>query len=178
MDATRTLFAALGISALVVSAACDQIAGESHPLSASPAVATVTTARPSADADAPEAAIADETLVSDAGAPDTGVAAPAAGTYEAMCLHYCATLEQTLLYACLVRGADDCAATSAGTTTRCLDARCAQRLVQPPACLGQCDALESFQSTYCQQVGGGPACVAAAATQDDTCRQACAVTTP
>jgi hypothetical protein len=101
---------------------------------------------------------------------------PAPVTYEAMCRHYCETLETTVVLSCLASGgsAADCAARFPAWADRCEELRCAPRLVEPSLCLVQCDALANQYATYCGQASADAArCAQPAASQAQACRAGC-----
>ena len=117
----------------------------------------------------------------DAGMPaEAGASDPQAGTYEAMCRHYCETLEETLVYGCLASGmgdADACAQRFAGTTAQCYDLRCVPRRVEAPLCVQQCDGLASSYAVVCGTAGvvTEPLCPSPSTAHDDACRAGCAL---
>jgi hypothetical protein len=100
---------------------------------------------------------------------------PVPVTYEAMCRHYCESLERTVVYNCLVSDtADTCAARFTAWADGCEELRCATRLVERPLCLAQCDSLAATRAAYCGQAQpGDERCAEPAATQDDACRAGC-----
>jgi hypothetical protein len=134
-----------------------------------------------ADGAAPEdPAVPEVPVEPDAGAPDAdpGLDLAAPADAPAMCRHYCQTLEQTLLYSCLQSDgpAGGCAARFEGTTQRCLDLRCAPRLVSSELCLTQCDALARFYGPACARpdLTGTQLCALPAGERDRLCREGCA----
>jgi hypothetical protein len=176
MNAARAVLGFLTISALASAAGCDMVGSERQPLTAGGSGIVEqkpTSATP--DAGVPETAVPLEVFTRDASAPT-----PLPGTYEAMCLHYCETLEETLVYSCLVSvGADDCASRFMGTVAQCVDLRCTPKLVTPSLCLVQCDALTTNQSSYCKTAPAtAPVCASPPAAQNQACRAGCAVDSP
>jgi hypothetical protein len=115
----------------------------------------------------------------DAGAPETGAEpdAEAPSGYEAMCRHYCQTLEQTLLYACLDSDGPDagCADRFAGTSQQCFELRCVPHRVPPSLCPVQCDALARYYRPACARpdLSGSPLCAVPADERDRLCREGC-----
>jgi hypothetical protein len=120
----------------------------------------------------------------DAGAPDAlpGADAEAPTGYEAMCRHYCQTLEQTLLYRCLEAEGPSagCAGRFEGTTAQCFDLRCVPMKVPPYLCPVQCDSLATFYQPACARadLAGDPLCALPAGEHDRLCRQGCTIGPP
>jgi hypothetical protein len=179
MTSARAFVPLAGFLAASALAACGEPLGGDHPAlataSGSPVgrVAPVPVDPASPDAGSP----------AEAGTPaEAGVPDPQAGTYEAMCRHYCETLEQTLVYACLASASGDaavCAERFQGTTAQCHDLRCVPRRVEASLCLQQCDSLASSYAGVCGTAGVGPesVCPSPAAAHDDACRAGCALAT-
>lgn len=160
----------------ICAGGCDLVGTERQPLTAGPS--TVVDQKPATgpfDAGGPETAPSSDAMSTDAsGAP------PVPGTYAAMCRHYCETLQETDVYACLVSAdANDCASFSLGITSECIDLRCASKLVQPSLCLTQCDALAMAHSSYCKTAPDGDAgCASPPAAQSAACQAGCTVDSP
>jgi hypothetical protein len=173
----RAIFGFLAaVSAIAGATGCELVGSDRQPLTAGGS--TVVEQKPTnemPDAGAPETATSPSTSTLDA-----GKLTPLPGTYEAMCLHYCETLEKTLVYGCLASvHADDCASRLLGTVAQCVDLRCAPKLVTPSLCLLQCDSLAMSQSSYCKTAqDDASACVAPPATQNQDCGAGCTVDSP
>lgn len=109
--------------------------------------------------------------------PEAGGAGGASDGYDAMCLHYCKTLQETDVLACASsgRGDADCIAATASTTTTCVDLRCVPRRIDLPLCLTQCDALARFYTSRCPAAGNpsDPLCPSSQAEHDAACRAGC-----
>lgn len=169
-----------------VGIGCDGLAGDRQPLMAGPP-SVVKEKRPAlaVGGAAPDSGLLQDggldTLLSSedlAGSEVSGSAA-LAGTYQAMCQHYCDTLEKTDLYACLSMNASDCAARFSTVAAECVDLRCSSELVQPSLCLTQCDALATNLSAYCRIAPAGvTACASPLVKQNETCRAGCNVSSP
>jgi hypothetical protein len=172
----RSLVGLVAVLAFIFAAGCDLVSSERQPLTAGPSGVVAEKRAPDpADAGGSEAAPAIDAISTDASGPP-----PTPGTYEAMCRHYCETLQETDMYACLVSAdANDCASRFMGIAVECLDLRCASKLVQPSLCLTQCDALTMNESSYCK---AGPAdaavCASSPTAQNDACRADCTVDSP
>jgi hypothetical protein len=112
----------------------------------------------------------------DAGSVPDAVAPPG-DSYDAMCLHYCKTLEETDVLACASSGRDDasCADAASSTTTTCVDGRCAPHRVELSLCLTQCDALARFYADRCPEAGSTTdrLCPSSRVDHDATCRAGC-----
>jgi hypothetical protein len=175
MTTTRVLVGVLGIAAAAVAAGCDEVGTQRQPLSVGASVVEQKPAAATPDGGDTDAAAPAQAVTSPVGAP-----VPIPGSYEAMCRHYCETLEKTLVYACLVQGRDDdCTTRFLGTTARCIDLRCAPRLVEPSLCLVQCDALEANESSYCETAPvPDPVCATPPATRNEVCHAGCSVDSP
>lgn len=100
--------------------------------------------------------------------------------YQTMCRRYCATLEQTDLYHCLVGGGAplDCATTVNGLTDQCVQLRCGPPdRVQKALCLTQCDALARSYDVYCagsaNDSGATELCPSSPSKHDLACRADC-----
>jgi hypothetical protein len=107
-----------------------------------------------------------------------GASTPAPGSYEAMCHHYCETLEQTNVYFCVSHGRGDltgCAAQIGDLASQCEALRCAPKLVDPALCLTQCGGLAALYGPLCADAAGTPECPATPQAHDDACRAGCAV---
>jgi hypothetical protein len=124
---------------------------------------------PPATPDAAPVPLADAGSLPDRGSADDG--------YDAMCLHYCKTLQETDVLACLSSGRydADCAAATASTTDTCFDLRCRPRRVDVSLCLIQCDALARFYTGRCPVAGNAsdPSCASSQADHDAACRSGC-----
>lgn len=176
----RTVLGFVAVSALAGAAGCDLVGSERQPLTASASVVEQEAAKALPDADAPETGAPQNASTLDASALDAIAPTALPGTYAAMCQHYCETLQETLVYSCLVSvAADDCVSRFQGAAAQCVDLRCASKLVTPSLCLVQCDALARNQSTYCETAPATvPVCASPQATQDEGCRSACTVGSP
>ena len=114
---------------------------------------------------------------------DAAAPTPVPGSYEAMCHHYCETLEQTNVYFCVSHGRGDlgaCAAQVGDLSSQCETLRCAPKLVDPPLCLTQCGSLAALYGPYCDNAAPTPgtACPATPQAHDDACRAGCTVDAP
>ena len=137
-------------------------------------------------ADAAPVVIPDARAVSDTGA-GTDTSALDAGTettpdgledpaYDAMCLHYCETLQETVLLYCISSGRDraTCMASAVPVAT-CFDDRCRPHRVDQALCLRQCDALAVDYAAVCP-VAGDPSdslCLSSRADHAAACRAGC-----
>jgi hypothetical protein len=136
--------------------------------------ALVVTARP-----APEPQPTDTTAVDDShdGGSATTTTTTTDDGYAAMCRFYCATLEETDVYACIARGseASGCSATYTGLRDECWDIRCAPHLVPWSLCSEQCDSLATFYGMVCAGVtpADGTLCPSSPADHDAACRAGC-----
>lgn len=127
----------------------------------------------------------------DAGSPDAGAPPPRDPSYEAMCRHYCKTLERTLVYACIGAGAptaDECVVLHAGTTAQCFELRCVPGRVTASLCSVQCGVAADKYDAVCGTTGdataaaaprpGGLFCSPEAEREDAACDSGCAVQPP
>lgn len=112
--------------------------------------------------------------------PSVDAAAPGDGPagYDGMCRHYCQTLQETDILACVSCGGelDGCRAAEP-TADTCFEARCTGQRVDVPLCLMQCDAVARYYDQRCPVVGPStdPLCPASQADHDSACRAGCAL---
>jgi hypothetical protein len=104
--------------------------------------------------------------------------APAIGdAYAAMCRHYCQTLEETDLLACVAgnRDVERCQTLVAGTTDGCFNARCVQGRVDLSLCFTQCGVVAREYGNRCPPAGdpADPLCPSSTADHDAACRAGC-----
>jgi hypothetical protein len=106
----------------------------------------------------------------------------ASSAYEAMCAHYCRTLEKTMVYMCLQEGrpAAWCADQWRGHAQVCIEYRCQARAPDLAICFRQCDALARFYGPYCAAAdpAGQLQCPLSPADEDRACRAGCVMPEP
>ncbi len=93
--------------------------------------------------------------------------------YEAMCRHYCDTLDETLRYLSLAQGR---APAPVGTTSQmCYELRCVPRCVDQALCFTQCEAAGTQYSAVCGTAEIAPDTVCPLSLEDHAaaCRAGC-----
>jgi hypothetical protein len=103
----------------------------------------------------------------------SAVVPEATPAYEAMCRHYCDTLEETHLYLDLAAGRPP---EPAGATSQlCYEIRCEPRCVPEELCFTQCGAVASHYEAVCADAESAPdtVCPLSPADHDAACRAGC-----
>ncbi len=160
--------------------------GSSPPLSDAAAMTGIIGRRPDAgawdagarnDRCAPDDGGGDEADAMSGDGPDAMSGDDAGDPYLLMCRHYCDALEETGVYFCLASGRDAATCAPAGSAELCFDDRCATRLLPPPLCLTQCDALDSHYRAACGDggtvAGDARSCPSTPEAHDAACRAGC-----
>ncbi len=97
--------------------------------------------------------------------------------YLVMCRHYCDALRETAVYFCLASGRDVATCAPSASAELCFDDRCATRLLPPPLCLTQCDALDRDYRAACGDggtvAGDATFCALTPEAHDAACRAGC-----
>ena len=116
----------------------------------------------------PDAPPAEDVRMCQAAAPE------ASPEYEAMCRHYCDTLEATLSYAGQNTGAPGAVSQS------CYELRCVPRCVSHDLCVQQCHALGFQYQSVCANAEIAPdtACPVSIQERVDACVAGCDVWVP
>jgi hypothetical protein len=96
--------------------------------------------------------------------------------YQAMCRHYCDTLDETLRYASLAGGQAPAPADAGGVSQQCWELRCVPRCVDQALCFTQCDADATQYAPVCADADAGADDAVCPSSPDDhlaACRAGC-----